>query len=601
MASNCHVRRFALTIAFTCTLLIGWASPSNAQSWTALVNLAPDFAGTMMLLTDGSVMVQGYPGTVGTTRFDGSNWMRLVPDATGSYINGSWSNLASMSAPRLYFASRILTSGKVWVLGGEYTGAPLTATWSATGEVYDPLTNTWSGIASYPPEAGCPVINGIRPPACFGDDPSMLLPGGLILAGDLLNNTPHIYNIATNTWSPAGSKVYSDSSDEEGWVKLPDGTILTYDIFQSVRTGGQYAEKYDPATNTWSSVSPSDGTAFGVIPQLSSSAVGFELGPLVRLQDGRILILGATGHTALYTVSTNTWAAGPDIMGTLSCGSRIFGADDAPAAVLPGGHVLFAADAGPNLITATANTTTGSNIITGISSTSCFTVGWGVAGTGIPSGATITSVDSATQIHINVNATATNTGVSLRFGGVFSNPTQLFDFDPASSTISPVSPALVDPNLPGSPAFPTRMLVLPTGQVLFNDSGRRLYVYTPAGAANPALRPSITSITYSAGVFTLGGKQLNGQSAGSSYGDDVESDENFPIVRLKSASGQMFYARTSNWSTTGVATGSTPETVNFTLPSTLTTPGTYSLQAVGAGIGSFPIYVNITAAQIAGL
>jgi Kelch motif protein len=600
MAHRRLIRRMALTVALTCTLLTGWASPSNAQSWTPLVNLSPDFAGTMMLLTDGSVMVQGYPGTVGTTRFDGSNWMRLMPDATGSYINGTWSNLASMSTPRLYFASRNLPSGKVWLLGGEYAGPGLPATWSATGEVYDPLTNTWSPIASYPPEPGCPLMNGVRPPACFGDDPSMLLPGGLILAGDLLTNTPHIYNIATNTWSPAGSKVYADSSDEESWVKLPDGTILTYDIFQSVNTGGQYAEKYDPVTNTWSSVSPSDGTAFGFIPQLSSAAVGFELGPLVRLQDGRILALGATGHTALYTVSSNTWTAGPDIMGTLSCGLRIFGVDDGPAAVLPSGHVLFAADAGPNLITSSGNTTTGSMIITNIPSTSCFTVGWAVAGTGIPSGARITSVDSATQIHISVNATATNTGIALRFGGVFSNPTQLFDFDPAADTISPVSPALADPNLPGSPAFPTRMLILPTGQVLFNDNGRRLYVYTPAGAADPVVRPSITSITDSAGVFTLGGKQLNGQSAGSVYGDDVESDENFPIVRLRSASGQMFYARTTNWSTTGVATGSTPETVDFTLPSTLTTPGTYSVQDVGAGIGSFPVYVNITAAEIAG-
>jgi hypothetical protein len=33
----------------------------------------------------------------------------------------------------------------------------------------------------------------------------------------------------------------------------------------------------------------------------------------------------------------------------------------------------------------------------------------------------------------------------------------------------------------------------------------------------------------------------------------------------------------------------------------LTVPGVYALQVVGAGIGSFPIYVAITAAQIAGL
>jgi hypothetical protein len=32
------------------------------------------------------------------------------------------------------------------------------------------------------------------------------------------------------------------------------------------------------------------------------------------------------------------------------------------------------------------------------------------------------------------------------------------------------------------------------------------------------------------GVFTLQGVRMNGPSVGSSYGDDVESDENYPIV-----------------------------------------------------------------------
>jgi hypothetical protein len=59
--------------------------------------------------------------------------------------------------------------------------------------------------------------------------------------------------------------------------------------------------------------------------------------------------MGATGHTALYTPSTNTWAAGPDIMGTLSGNPALFAPDDAPSAILPNGHVIFTADAGPTL------------------------------------------------------------------------------------------------------------------------------------------------------------------------------------------------------------------------------------------------------------
>jgi hypothetical protein len=65
-------------------------------------------------LTDGTVMVQG-PDS-GATNI----WYKLTPASSGSYLNGTWSTLASLNTPRLYFASEALTSGKVLVIGGEY-------------------------------------------------------------------------------------------------------------------------------------------------------------------------------------------------------------------------------------------------------------------------------------------------------------------------------------------------------------------------------------------------------------------------------------------------------------------------------------------------
>ena len=58
----------------------------------------------------------------------------------------------------------------------------------------------------------------------------------------------------------------------------------------------------------------------------------------------------------------------------------------------------------------------GSAIITSIPSTANYTVGMQVTGAGIPSGATIASIDSTTQIHISANATATATGILLTIG-----------------------------------------------------------------------------------------------------------------------------------------------------------------------------------------
>ena len=231
------------------------------------------------------------------------------------------------------------------------------------------------------------------------------------------------------------------------------------------------------------------------------------------------------------------------------------------------------------------------HLVTGIPATAQFVVGWPVSGAGIPSGTTIKSVDSSSQVTLSAAVSAGYSGVALQFGGTFSKPTAIFDFDPVANTISPVSPALND-NALNTAGYTKMMLMLPTGQVLFFDSSN-FYVYTPDGAAPTALQPAITSIAPNkTGGFTLTGTQLNGQSAGAAYGDDEQNDTSFPIISLTDSSGNVFYSRATNWSYIGVAGGSTPETVDFTLDSR-TVPGSYSLIESGAGTASAPITVDL--------
>lgn len=659
---------FALrTLAGIVGVVCGTALCSGAALWSPLVNLAPGGAGVMIQLTDGTVMIQN-----GASQ----NWMRLTPDSNGSYIQGTWTAnpIAPMKLSRLYFTAQVLQSGKVWVLGGEYSGPFLDANITPLAEIWDPVANVWSPAAPYPAEAGSlhcgsrtvtsnvfetssSVLSGIystahlqvgwavngsgipagtlitsidsdtqvhisqpatlsavsrltftgQALACFGDDPTMLLPNGDILAGNTFNNSVAVYSVATDSWSFAGSKYYTDSSDEEGWLKLSSDKILTYDVFRTIGTGNGYAELFDPVSQVWSGVSPADNTASGSLPVLSSSRLGYELGPALRLLDGRAFQIGANEHTALYSEATNSWVAGPDILGTLTNSQgqtqAPFGADDAPAALLPSGHVLLAADAGPAALATSGDVVLGSNIIANLPSTAGVQVNWNVTGMlgGLPviSGA-VTSVDSATQVHVSRAATATATGLKVTIGGSFSAPTQIFDFDPNANTISPLSPPIPDASLSFRPSFVTRMLVLPTGQLLFSDSSSRLYVYTSDDPIDPAVRPVVTGVAYQgAGRFALTGLQLNGQSAGASYGDDVQNDENYPIVRLSNAGGNVFYCRTTDWSSTGVGAGTGPETVNFQLhPSVV--PGNYALVVSGAGISSQPAFIHITESEING-
>src|SRR5580765_117622 len=118
-------------------------------TWVNLADSTPSSSGTMLLLSDGSVMMQ----RGGVSR----GWLNLRPNADGSYLNGTWSQLASMNIGRLYYASNVLPDGRVFVVGGEFSGPSGSGNDTNTTEIYDPVANLWQNTASFPQ-------------AVFGDD-----------------------------------------------------------------------------------------------------------------------------------------------------------------------------------------------------------------------------------------------------------------------------------------------------------------------------------------------------------------------------------------------------------------------------------------------
>lgn len=448
--------------------------------WTRLTNSPPATTGTLLLLSDGRVMAQ----RAGVSKI----WYMLTPNSSGSYINGTWSTLSSMSLERLYYGSNVLPDGKLFLIGGEYSGSPLAQNFENSGEIYNPVTNTWASIATIPT-------------ALFGDDPTQVLPNGKVLCGGIVSAHTYIYDPVANSWAVGPDKLGGDASDEETWVKLPDESILSYNIFGNAQRG----QRYVPSLNAWYDAGRSP-------VQLENNL--YELGPGLLLPSAKVLFLGATGHTALYTgpttqTDTGSWEAGPDIPNGM-------GANDSPAAELPNGHVLLAA--------------------------------------------------------------GNNTS--------FTTPTELSDYDPTTNTMTQIStPSAM--NLTGVIAYTTRMQLLPTGEVLFSN-GSSLWVYTSYGQPDPAWLPTVTSVSVNAdGSYTLTGTQINGMSEGSTYGDDVENTTNFPIVKIVDSNGVVRYARSYEWSSQGVQTGSQVVTTKFSLPSGISAgSGSYSLYVIGSGLSS---------------
>src|SRR6266581_5908679 len=110
--------------------------PFTAGTWTATKNAPSSAVAHALLLTDGSVLVN-------SMFFSNHSdpWYRLVPDATGSYIHGSWKNAGTLPSGYnpLYFASAVLPNGQVVVMGGEYNNG--SSVWTTQGAVYNPATN----------------------------------------------------------------------------------------------------------------------------------------------------------------------------------------------------------------------------------------------------------------------------------------------------------------------------------------------------------------------------------------------------------------------------------------------------------------------------
>ena len=301
-------------------LAVAWCGIANAQApftagtWTKLTNTPASAVGHAMLLTDGSILV--IANTCNTT----GNWYRLVPDSTGSYLNGTWSSAGNLPTGYnpLYFASSVLPSGQVVVMGGEYNGCG--AVWTTLGALYNPVGNKWTSLTA---PTGWSTV---------GDAQSVILPNGHMMMANCCSTQEAILTLTgtTASWASTGTGKF-DENDEEGWTLLPGGKILTVDAYVNSTCCKMGYQTYDPTTGAWTT--PSNNTVVNLVGS------GDELGPMLLLPNGTVFAAGGSTNNAIYTVSTGTWASAPKFGGSLDV-------TDGPGAVLPDGNGLFQASPG---------------------------------------------------------------------------------------------------------------------------------------------------------------------------------------------------------------------------------------------------------------
>ena len=472
-------------LSLICVVLVAVLGVVSAQTWTP-VKSKPTFSpGTALLLTDGRVLVQDSGA---------ADWWTLTPDLTGSYVNGTWTQVASLPTGYgpLYYASAVLPDGRVVVMGGEYNFGK--EAWTKLGAIYNPQTNVWKTLIA--PTGWANV----------GDAQSVILANGTMMVADCCSLQEALFNAKTLKWTTTGTGKI-DENDEEGWTLLPSGQVLTVDANCASCLS---SEIYDPTTGSWLGA----GSTIVELVDLKSH----ELGPAVLRPDGTVLYMGATGHNAIYDTISGQWSAAPDF--PLNSKGKELDIADGPAALLPNGNVL------------------------------CMTS-----------------------------------------PGVYVPGAEFFEWDGTNFN------ATVNiPDAASDPSYYGRMLELPTGQILFTDGSRNVELYNPKGSPDPSWAPAITKFTATlihGKNFVLSGTQLNGLSAGAAYGDDAQMASNYPLIRItNSGTGHVFYARTFNPSSMGVATGTTVVSVHFAVPAGIEL-GVSQLEVVTNGIASNPVTVTI--------
>ncbi len=464
-------------------LVLAISSVSLSQTLKQLKHQPPDGAILTFQMTDGTVIAQGG---------NDSDWWKLTPDITGSYVNGTWKQLASLPAGYVpdAFASAVLADGRLVIVGGEYNNGNFALT--NQGAIYDPSTNVWTSVT--PPKSW----------SYIGDSPAVVLPDGKFLVGNKLTKAMAALDPKTLTWKSVSSASKADFNAEEGWTLLPNGTVLTADVKDAPNS-----EIYTPSAGAWASAGSTivdlhSPSPYGCINYGPNGSLCYyppgEIGPAILRPDGTVFATGSysndgsgPGHTAIYS-PTAGWSVGPDFPNGDNAG-------DSFAVLLTDGNVLVEGD----------------------------------------------------------------TGTSYVFDG---------------TTLTPGA------------AIPGCLIVLPTGQVLVGGSE----VYTASGTYQPGWAPAIHSVPTTVvrgSTYKITGTQFNGLSQAAAFGDEYQTATNYPLVRItNNSTGHVFYAKTHDHSTMGVATGTKAVFTNFDVPAGMET-GASSLVVVANGIPSLPVSITV--------
>ena len=418
-----------------------------------------------------------------------------------------------------------------WVLTPDSKGSYVNGTWKQVGSLQ----------SGYSPSAEASQVLA---------DGRVLVEGGEYNFGNFaLTNKGAIYDPTKGTWTPVKPPKGWQNIGDSPSIVLPDGHFLIGDKLH------KRGAELDPKTMTWTAVGYRGKNDF-------NAEEGWELMP-----NGSVLTVDVKDNpmSELYVPKRGKWknlgSTVANLQGPPCCGCINYPpknkcyyppGETGPAVLRPDGTV-FAAGA------LHSGDTTGHTAI--------YTPGSGwAAGPDFPNG------DDAGD---NFAALLTDGDVLVQ-----GSSGTLYDWNGTKLTST-------------GQGCGCSLMILPTGQVLLSGSA----VYNSSGTYQAAWQPTIgnyPSTVTRGSTYQISGTQFNGMSqAGGTMGDEYETSTNYPLVQITNNSTKdVFYARTHDHSTMGVATGSQSVSTNFDVPAGMET-GASSLVVIANGIPSQPVSITV--------
>ena len=348
---------------------------------------------------------------------------------------------------------------------------------------------------------------------------SAVLPDGRVVVvggeynsnGNTWTNIGFLYDPVADAWStqlvvPFGTGDVGDTQT----VVLDDGTMLIANISNRNIAGFNTNTLTFTALNPMNKQDINDEENWNILP------------------DGRVLTVDTRIATQfeIYNLATNTWTFGSTPVNLADCCGAADGvgnsSESGPGVLRPDGSLVYFSgnSRGQNAVYDTVTGTWTHNPSMAFPQVPGQTYHFAVA-------------DGPASLLPNGNVLVMASPV--RNGSPFNTPSHFYEFD--GTNLTQVADT---PNAASFRSYQGRMLLLPSGEVLFtaNDqtATQDVLLYSNGGSPQDAWRPTVTaapSAVTAGNTYPISGRLFNGFSEGASYGDDASMSSNYPLVRIK--------------------------------------------------------------------